>query len=65
VKDVNDWYDEIDRKHRKRLELVARNMLYDKAAAEDFVQETFLEFLNQYETLDDLDHIDYWLVAVC
>lgn len=64
MKEVMDWYDEIDRKYRKRLELVARGMLYDKEAAEDFVQETFLEFLNQCETLNDLDHIDYWLIAV-
>ena len=34
---VVDWYDELDRKHRKELELTARHLLKDKEYAEDIV----------------------------
>lgn len=61
---VTEWYDELDRKHRKELELTARQLLKDKEYAEDIVQETFEELLKQYETLDHESNLRYWLLKV-
>lgn len=40
---------------------IAYHIVNDRAAAEDVAQEVFLQLYEKYESLESLEHVQYWL----
>ena len=57
-------FDELYRKHEKKLRHIAFSITKDRHLAEDVVQETFIKAYKKMETIEDADKIGAWLAAI-
>lgn len=47
--------------HQSMVFSIAYHIVNDRAAAEDVAQEVFLQLYEKYESLESLEHVQYWL----
>jgi RNA polymerase sigma factor (sigma-70 family) len=57
-------FDELYRKHEKKLCHIAYSITKDRHLAEDVVQETFIKAYKKIETIEDTQKIGAWLAAI-
>ena len=57
-------FDELYKKHSKKLRHIAYSITKDSFLAEDVVQETFIKAYRKIETIEDTEKIGAWLSAI-
>jgi RNA polymerase sigma factor (sigma-70 family) len=57
-------FDELYKKHEKKLRHIAFNITKDRHLSEDVVQETFIKAYKKIDTIEDTEKIGAWLLAI-
>jgi RNA polymerase sigma factor (sigma-70 family) len=57
-------FEELYRKHEKKLRHIAYSITKDRYLSEDVVQETFIKAYRKLDTIEDSEKIGAWLAAI-